>query len=549
MRILAIAFFLLLPAMGVASAQPMPSPSPAPSGSPAPEAFRVSADRLAYYSDRYVIVGTGHVRVDYGSAVITGERFSMDLRLNRFLVAGGVHLQAPSGAYDGAAFAEYIDFRRSYFIPVSPEPDRWTFLDGSYGSHNPGREMPGDTFFLPNAEGSTLFLTARTAEIRPRSSVTFRPATLLAAGNRTLLPTPSYVLNFAANPYFGQNSLSGAQFDGPYFFLGGPNQLGALHVRYNGQDRAYLSFEERLVEGHDGQRGYLVFSGNPLTRPDKQFNLIEYHKFSDRTSGQLVTQLFTDQSGLSQPLSSSGFATYQLVHSLRESFVALTGTQSEGNLLAPNPLGYYGDPSHGIVSNHPFKGSLSWTGFAHNLDKHFNTFFRLRSGLDYNHDTYGVLQGHYGDVYPTLWDRYVGATLYTKSFDVGRGVKVNASLDRQITSYSYPHLNTATSTTLTASKFFTTHEAVVAQVQFADSVDQWPPFSTSGALQRSYILSNYFTPSPEFSLQLSYQHDNDTPAVLPFQIGQPVPFGVSQLSPRAPNQLLADLRVRLTHSL
>jgi len=523
-------------ALPTSAASRVPAASPTPS---APQAFSVSADTLSYYSDRYVIIGEGHVRVDYGTAVITGERFSMDLKLNRFLVAGGVRLSSPEGSYDGAAFAEFIDFKRAYFIPVSPEPDRWTFIDGRYGQHNPGREMPGDTFFLPNTERSTLFLTAKTAEIRPRDSVTFKPATLLGGKDRTFVPTPAYVLNFASNPYFGQNSLAGANFDGPYFFLGGPNQLGALHIRYSGLDRAFLSFEERLV---DGDRSYLVFSGNPLTRPDKDFNLIGYHKFDDRTSEQLVAQLFTFQHGFSLPLSSSGFATYQLVHSLRQSFVALTATQNEDNLLAPNPLGYYGDPSHGIVPNHPFKGSFSWTGFPHNLDKNYNAFFRLRSGLDYNHDVFGLLQGHYGDMYDTLWDRYVGATVYTKSFDVGRGIKVNGSLDRQVTSYSYPHINTSTTSTLTASKFFSAHESVVAQIQYADSVDQWPPFSTNGALQRSFILSNYFNPSPEFGLQLSFEHNADTPAVLPVLPGQP-------LTARPPNEILADLRVRLTRSL
>ena len=517
-----------------AATEPSPSPTPV-----SPLAFRVSADKLLYYSDRYVIVGTGHVRVSYGSAVITGERFSMDLKLNRFLVAGHVRLSAPGGTYDGAAFAEFINFHRAYFIPVSPEPDRWTFIDGSYASHNPGREMPGDTFFLPDVSGSTLFLTSRSAVIRPLQSVTFRPARMLGHGEHGLIPTPAYVLNFAPNPYFGANSLAGAEFDAPYFFLGGPNQLGALHLRYDSPHREYLSFEERLV---DGDRGYVVFSGNPLTRPDKDFNLQAYGKIDPRTSQQLVAQIFTFQSGLSQPLSASGMATYQVVHSLSESFLALTGSQSEGNLLAPNPLGYYGDPSHGIVPNHPFKGSLSWTGFPHNIDKHYIFFYRLRSGIDYNHDTYGLLQGHYGDVYDTLWDRYVGATLYTQPIDVGAGVKLNASVDRQVTSFSYPHVNTSTVSTLTASKFFTTHESVVAQVQYGTSVDMWPPFSTFGTLQRSFVLSDYFTPSPEFSLQLSYQHNDDQPGV------QPVPPG-GLLVFRPPDQIFADVRMRLTHSL
>lgn len=540
--VFAVLVLLLLSVIGAApAAAATASAATAPAASAAaPASFVVSAGRLSYYSDRYVITGEGHVRVSYGKAVITGQRFSMDLKLNRFLVAGGVHLAAPDGSYDGAAFAELIDFHRAYFIPVSPEPDRWTFIDGSYAHHNPGREMPGDTFFLPDVSGTRLFLTAQSALIRPRQSVTFRPATLLGHGDHTLIPTPAYVLNFASNPYFGENSLSGADFDGPYFFLGGPGQLGALHVRYDQPHRVFLSFEERLV---DADRGYLVFSGNPLTRPDKQFNVMGYQKLGDRTSQQLAVQLFNYQYDFSRPLSSSGFATYQLVHSLNESFVSLTATQSEGNLLGPNPLGYYGDPTHGsIVNNHPFKGTLAWTGFAHNLDKHYNLFFRLRSGLDYDHDGYGLLQGHYGDVYDTLWDRYAGITLYTTSYAVGDGVKLNASVDRQLTSYSYPHVSDATTTTFTASKFFSTHESLVAQVQFGNSLDRWPPFAVDGSTTRSFILSDYFNPTPEFALQLSYEHNTDTPAVVPLLPGQ-------ALTSRPPNQIAADLRLRLSRSL
>ncbi|MDE2572949.1 MAG: hypothetical protein KGM44_10575, partial [bacterium] len=41
-----------------AAPRPAPSASPTPAGS-VPLAFRVSADRLRYYSDRYEITGTG----------------------------------------------------------------------------------------------------------------------------------------------------------------------------------------------------------------------------------------------------------------------------------------------------------------------------------------------------------------------------------------------------------------------------------------------------------------------------------------------------------
>ena len=58
---------------------------------------------------------------------ITGNTFYLDIRLNRFIVAGNVTLQRGDVSVQGAAFTEYLDFDRAYFLPVGNEPDRWTY--------------------------------------------------------------------------------------------------------------------------------------------------------------------------------------------------------------------------------------------------------------------------------------------------------------------------------------------------------------------------------------------------------------------------------------
>ena len=84
------------PASAVPSGEPAPVaptsppwvvPSPVPERGP----FTVSADRLIYYSDHDMVTGEGNARVALADGtVVTGAYFSMDLKLNRFLVAGGV---------------------------------------------------------------------------------------------------------------------------------------------------------------------------------------------------------------------------------------------------------------------------------------------------------------------------------------------------------------------------------------------------------------------------------------------------------------------------
>ncbi len=166
---------------------------------------------------------------------------------------------------------------------------------------------------------------------------------------------PSYVDNFSANPNFGVNSLSGTSFDAPYNFAGSAHSLDVIHFRYDTQLGTYGAFEHHSVFN---ATDYLVFSLNPATQPAKQWNVLGYRQFDPNSALTIETQLFTYQSGLSQPLSANGFADVQFVHALRESSVRFETTPQYGNLLAPNSLGYYGSPAHTYTPNHPWTWGL-----------------------------------------------------------------------------------------------------------------------------------------------------------------------------------------------
>jgi hypothetical protein len=197
---------------------------------------------------------------------ITGNTFFMDLRLNRFVIAGNVRVFAAGKEIDGAAFAEYFDFDRAYFVPITTEPDRWTFVAGDYAHPALGRQMPGDTFFLPDLSGERVFLYANRAVVDPRESVRFAPAKL-NFGLDTFVTFPSYFLTFSQNPNYAQNALPGAYIDGPLDFAGGENGLSAAHIRYDSLNGIFPALEQHLI----GQNYYLVAAASPLTRPLKQY--------------------------------------------------------------------------------------------------------------------------------------------------------------------------------------------------------------------------------------------------------------------------------------
>ena len=216
--------------------------------------IRLSADRVEFYYDRFVIEADGNVNIALpGSIVVKGDTFSMDLRLHRFLVAGNVTISDGAQTLHGAAMSDFLSFRRVYFVPVTDQPDRWTFLDNDFAHPQKGREMPGDAFFFPELGGARPYIRAQSAIINPDNYVTFRPASINTGIG--YLPAPVYVLNFSKNPNLAQNSLSGANFDAPYPFAGNEQSISAVHFRYDNINKTYLSFEQHFAS----DKAYAVF--------------------------------------------------------------------------------------------------------------------------------------------------------------------------------------------------------------------------------------------------------------------------------------------------
>jgi len=502
----------------------------------------VSADSVAYYSNQALVLARGAVRVRLGDGtMVTGDAFSMDMGLQRFLVVGHVRLVTPAGSYDGAAFADFLPFRRIYFVPLDPAADRWTFLNGDYAHPEKGRVMPGDAFFLPDVSQIRPYIRAKEAVIDPTSSVSFDAAGfVLFNGALQTPPVGPYVYNFSPSYDFRINSLSGASFDAPYDFAGSDNALSTLHYRYDPQRHSYLSFEQHLLF----DKGYTVFSLNPATQKQKQWNLLAYDRTSSHSAIALQAQLFTLQNGFGTPTSSSGFADLQYIVALPHSGARLDLTQAYENLLGT-----------ATTPNHPFVAGLAWSGFDEPI---FRTGleYRLLSGIARTHDVYGVSGSGSHDV----WSDYLGGTVYTPVFPGPFHTGVNASFTVQRTWLSFPNtldtqiFSASDSKRLTDKAYLVASYIVtsartnnlnltIASPNLATGLVPQPtsatglPFVLQGnaaATDRLVQLTASIAPSASFQFSLTGQHNHYTPA----------------LSGGAfPDQLIGDVRTRISKTL
>jgi hypothetical protein len=430
------------------SVSALPSTSPTPPTGRRLRTFAVSAKQIAFYSNRFIIGADGHVDVTLGDGThVTGNTFAMDLRLNRFVIAGDVTITAGATTQHGAAFAEFFDFDRAYFIPITSEPDRWTFTNGDYAHPLLGREMPGDTFALPDLSGDRVFLRAENARIDPHESVRFTPASV-NFGLGAYVEFPSYFLNFSPNPNFAQNSLPGAFVDGPLDFAGGDHSLLTAHIRYDAQNKIFPAIEGHLVSDNS----YIVGSVSPLTRPFKQYNLLAFDRVSPGLQVQAAFQESAFQHAFTQPLSATAYVALQITGSLRQSYVQLSTMNYYDSLLgmpqvlvdaAGTPLYFYGDPTHNFVPDHPVNVQLSWIGYRQKFLKVFGT--QVRSGLTFSHNEETPLSTLGGVNYDSVYGKSFGFSLTTDSFTLLKDdahrprLYVTGTFDKQRSFYSIPH--------------------------------------------------------------------------------------------------------------
>jgi hypothetical protein len=491
------------PAGSEGGAPGAPSPTPAAPTGRRLDAFHVVADRITFYSNRFIMAADGHVTITLGDGTrITGKTFFYDLRLNRFVIAGGVYVHAAGSIIAGAAFSEYFDFDRAYFVPVLSEPDRWTFTNGNYAHPLWGRQMPGDTFFLPDLSGERVFLYSHSAVVDPHQSIRFAPAKINFGF--VFVPFPSYFLTYSTNEYFAQNALTGAFADGPLDFAGGEHGLATAHIRYDSVDKVFPAVEVHQVSDDH----YFVASVNPLTRPQKVYNFEAYDRINSTLQFQGAFQESAFQHDFSTPLAATAFEDLQLTQALPHSYLQLSDLQYYESLLAQpstfliGPGGtkvyYYGTGQHNWIPDHPSNANLEWVGFRHPiLGLPIN--FQLRSSVGVIQNGITALETLGGVPYHTLFDKAVGINLTTRAIDIvpdptgrHRDLYFTATADKQRQWFDIPrHLDT-TIVSMSLTKVIDTKLTILGTYQNVNTSDFFGKFQ-SEAYPSNQSYYNFYT--------------------------------------------------------
>lgn len=549
---------------------PTPTPTPEPTAIPPSPKVRMylHANSVSYDSDRFTLVARDNVslRMENGFFA-TARYFTMDVRSNRYILAGHVHVTGPNVALDGAAIANFLDFGRVYLLTSATTPDRVTFLDETFAHPTPGREMPSDAFHLPENLNRHASIQARGVLIIPHITLRFGIAQL-NTGIITV-PIPDYVLNLSSNPNFAQNSLAGASFDASYPFAGSPNASTAFHIRAGGGNGIFGAVEQRFA----WKKSYIVGSVSPLNHSLKQYNVLGSTSLTPTLQVQGFAQEQAFQHGFSQPLNASLYINIRATQALKRSYLQLTLDQYYQSLLAdpngngPNGCGEcYGDAAHQFIPNHPINAQISWIGFDHKIPK-LPLKFRLRSGYNYNHDFYGILPNSalnpgtisYTQIQPqfggligvgvqNITSSFVGGTLYTPSYRVfrdrkGNDVFFNASFDAQRKWYSLPHQVNTTTSAFSVSKTYGTKLSTFISYTIAHTGDQYGdqqrnvyPLPTPGSsvygsadfaafdgFATLHTLSQgiVYTPTANFNTSLTVAETKDFPATVSGVFGPP----------------------------
>jgi hypothetical protein len=559
----ALCFFLWLALTGSARAQGV---ALATSTNKQPTLIRLRADRISFYYDRYLVEADGNVRVTTTSGMtITGDAFSMDLKLDRFLVAGNVHLTSPGGNLDGAAISDFLDFDRVYFVPVIGEPDRWTYLNGDFTHPLKGRRMPGDTFYFPDLSTSKPDLAAKSATIGAGTFVRFSGVTSYLFSVK--VPMPSFYVYFGENQNLVQNSLSGANFDLTWNAAGDANSISGVHARYDSSNGPYLSFEQHLAGSHE----YAVFSDNPATKRKHFWNLFTGDNLTSRLQIHTFAQLYEDQAWFKQPYASSSVNYIFATQAFNQSYLSAAATLVNYMLIPTQPS----------IPDHPTQLQLSATTFNHRIFK-TPLYEQIYYGMGFIHDSLTGLTPaahplqYYGGVYyTTIWDHNLGYTVYLPGIKFGntdytyKTYFFNASVSAGRTWYSVPHhVNTAT-TTVSVSRQFSRQVHTYLSYSVNDTSDvynhggyspfvptvngtpvySFAAFRGASTLRTTTLGINYST-NPNLVATLTFDHHDDFPVPVPGLFPLPPLNNIGQYLytnylGQPPWDVTGDLRVRV----
>lgn len=323
------------------------------------------ADRVGFYSDSLSVLGEGSVRLrDTNGDQYTAQNLAADLSRDRYLLVGDVDAKLHGGELHAAALSLDRGAGRIYAIVVDGDRSRTIRIDGDDLENAAVVVAPNGTFAFPDLFDRKPYIHGKTATIVPHANIRLTPATFTTALG-VVIPWPSYLYTFAANPNFGANSLPGANFDQPEGVVGSERTLLSGHLRYTTGQGFGTAIDDHVLWG---DRAYVVASVGPLFNPQQSYNLVAYQKMGSHLTQNLsfsalkyfgASGTYTLSDGLPNVLYTLTMSGFKGLSNLYGSFANLDLLASTYD--APLALGYryHFSADYGFSENTSYVNGLS----------------------------------------------------------------------------------------------------------------------------------------------------------------------------------------------
>jgi hypothetical protein len=301
----------------------------------------ISAQQIALYSDRSVLIADGGVSAHMPGLQITATRLGYDLRANRLVATGDVSVTDAKGTTPGQGYAYDFNTHRGAF---------------------------NASLSVPELSTTEAVAVSQQVELRPAQSISFSNAQVRSGSTFTPVAAYTYSIPPPSAKDFGYSPVPSAALDYAFLLAHGADAYAfarARYDRYNGGPGAGL--EEHYART---DRGYVAL-GQTLDRDYGRFDLAAYQRINDSYSQTLTGSSYPDVRALRYALSTSGRHGFASL-----SFSQFNGTRTDDIFVAGNQrpvarlgsIRLSGDLAHDV---HPY----DYTGAQD---------FRLTPSIDFN---------------------------------------------------------------------------------------------------------------------------------------------------------------------
>jgi hypothetical protein len=515
----------------------------------ATETYRLSADRVAFYTNRFILQAIGNVHLDLGSGRhIDADFFSMDIHGNRFIVAGNVRLHEPNIDEAFIALSADLVARRSYAFVANEALERWSFSDNDFAHPQRDAQTPADAFDLPLIEDPATKLGHKIT-VGTRNYIRYGSCvTQFIGGAGLYIPVPDCYVNVGDDPDLAQSALAGSNLGGAINLTGSANAVSGIFINYDRSNGLYAALQQNVSSPKAWAVLGVTASGHP------GLSVIAAATPNDSFGVRVSTDVQSLAATSTNAITSFRYSDLRLAQALPFGYAELFASSGTDSGTGPT-----------FLPARPFSAQIDLASPNVRIGK--GVFGMMRFGYGEQRDSFSLQQ--LGSVnYTTLGFGYLHTALSAPDIGIGgtdprRRFELGALASQTMQRFSIPHATTTVTTALSLAKDVgaTTVSLgyTVANVadRYADQHLAYPIIASgfSGlATFRTLALAATFEASPRFNASLTVRaHDdfpkpaqNVFPAIDPAPLGQnPYPYQLGQ----PPADVTLGFRVRINPQL